>query len=232
MLAGLVLAIGLCQAEPAPPEPGKPPPPAAAPVPSPPDPDAEPADYFVGLAVGGSRRLAPSADDVPPALGFSVSTLIGRYYALLGEHIQLGVAFHFAYDRYAKEVTVTLPRNGSELTFDDRRTVAHYDFSVLQTASTTVGPVRPFLGVGGGLGVGYFSTLEPPLSPGDARMVRPLLRAGAGADVGLSSPRTRLGLELDYAHLFRKPTFTTDDGRHLSIFGDRLTVSLWLRQAL
>src|SRR5262245_30952465 len=112
MLAGLVLAIGLCQAEPAPPEPGqpppaapatsRPPPPSPPPAAPPPDPEAAPADYFVGVAVGGTRRLAPSADDVPPALGFSLSTLIGRYYALLGEHVQLGVAFHFAYDRYAK----------------------------------------------------------------------------------------------------------------------------------
>ena len=239
MPAGLLVALWLAQAEPAPPaaappaaEPGPaeaaPAPPAPAPEPAAEATPVEPA-YFLAVGFGGGRRLAPAAADVPPAYGLAVSTVIGRRYALVYDRVELGAAFHFAYGRFSKGVTATTVQNGMEVSFDDIRSVAHYDFALVQTIAVVLGPVRPFAGVGLGLGLGHFLTQEKDYRPGTARVTRPLARANLGFDVALPASDLRIGADLDYARLFNVPTFTTEAGRPLQVFGERLTASLWLR---
>jgi hypothetical protein len=225
MLARLLVALWLAQAEAAPPEAAPaPPPPAAAPLPAP---EAEPA-YFLGVAFGAGRRLGAAAAEVPPAYGLAVGTLIGRRYALVAERLELGAAFHFAYARFTKDVTVTIPQDGMNVTIDDVRTVSLYDFTVMQTVAVVLGPVRPFARLGVGLGMGHFLTQERDLRPGTMRATRPLARASAGLDVALGEQGFHLGAELEYARPFGVPTFAADDGRELHLFGPRLGASLWL----
>jgi hypothetical protein len=259
MLFGHLVGLWLVQAQPAPPDPAPLPavpveqpagdaegpaeaapaeddgPPAGPAEPAPPGEEAlllpEPPPHFLGFAFGVGRRLGAPAEQVPPAWGIAVRTILGRRYALVAERMALGLAFHFAYERYARNVEIAVAPNDANGTFEDIRKVSHYDFSLLHTASFELGPLRPHLLLGGGLGVGHFFSLEPLFRPGDFRALRPVIRGGGGVDVALPSAGTTVGLEVDYAWTFRKPTFTTEDGRMLEVFGDRLVASLWMRHA-
>lgn len=185
---------------------------------------------FIGIGLGGARRLDPAAGDVPPATGFTVAMQVGHRYALVGEHLELGAAFAFAYQRYARTVSITDTSSTQPLTFDDLRTVTYYDFAALQTVAYAFGAFRPFLVAGPGFVLGHLSTQERELQPGDSRTTRPILRGAVGADVAVSG-NTRVGLEAEGALLLFGSTFTTADGRTLHVFGNRVGIDLWVRQA-
>jgi hypothetical protein len=213
LLCGVAFLLAQAQAVPAPP-------PTAAPE----DPPAPPA-YFIALAIGGSHRLAPAGEQLPPAYGMSVATLLGREYGQLGG-LALGAAVHFDYQRYAHSVTIPMVRSGQQADFEDVRTLSYYDFAALQTATLPVGPVRLLAGAGVGLAMGYFSTLEPALRPGEARMVRPIVRASLGADATVGPEEGRLGLGLGMTLVFWEPRFSTAQGQTLAVFGDRLSANV------
>jgi hypothetical protein len=204
----------------------------SAPAPSPPpseDPPPEDQPFFLGLAVGGGHRLAPAGEQMPPAYGMSVATLLGRRYGLVAlgsAGLELGLAGHFDYQRYTRTVTIPITVSGQPMTFEDLRTVSYYDFSLLQTATLPVGAIRLQATAGVGLAIGYFSTLEPALRPGEARMLRPILRASIGGDMALGPAEGRLGLSLGMALLFWEPSFSTAQGQTLEVFGDRLSANL------
>ena len=255
MIAGLLAALVMLQAEAAPPAPAPPAPPPSTPeaapaaesAPAPASPSApaeaapaspeamapvvagtiEPPPFVLGVGFGGSRRLDPAGKDVPPVHGLQFSTSLGRRYLLVAERLSLGAAFHFAFQRFAKDVAISAP---GRTTVEDIRTLTHYDLAVLQTASVALGRVHPYASVGGGITMGHFSTLEPELEPGEARTTRPLLRAALGVDVMVAEPEMRLGLELDYAHVFRAPRLQTPAGGR-QVFGNRLGLTLWGRHA-
>jgi hypothetical protein len=226
----LLFASLLVQAEPAPaPGPAGSPAIPAAPAAPLADPDPLPPAFFIGLAIGGSHRLAPAGKQMPPAFGMSVATLLGRQYRTLtiGSLVaDLGAAIHFDYQRYARGVNVPIGRSGQESTFEGVRTVSYYDFVALQTAALPLGRLRLLLAAGVGLAIGYFSTLEPALRPGEARMVRPLVRASGGGDVELGPGDGHLGLTVSMAAVLREPSFSTAQGERLQVFGDRLSATL------
>jgi hypothetical protein len=226
-LHAMFCALLLAQAEPAPPEPPKPPPPPPAPV-APPQTPAQP-EYFIGLAVGGGHRLATAGEQVPPAYGMSVASLFGLQYASLplgGLTFELGAAIHFDYQRYASDVTISLIRSGRETTYEDVRTLSYYDFAALQTVGLPLGPVRLLASAGVGLALGHFSTLEPALRPGESRMIRPLVRGSLGVDAAVGSQDGRLGLTIGASLPLFEPSFSTDTGQRLQVFGDRLSANL------
>jgi hypothetical protein len=198
----------------------------AAPPAAPPE-APEPPAFFLGLAIGGSHRLAPSGQELPPAYGMSVATLLGRRYGQVGPGgLELGVAVHFDYQRYARGVTIPMVRSGQQTSFEGVRTLSYYDFAALQTATLPVGPVRLLASAGAGLAIGYFSTLEPALRPGEARMLRPLVRASLGADTTLGPEDGRLGIALGMTLVFWEPRFNTALGETLQVFGDRLSANV------
>jgi hypothetical protein len=225
MITGLLLALLLAQAEVAP---------AAAPVPAMGDPAGSHSGpvsppTFVALGIGVGRRSDPAVAEIEPTFGFSVGMAMGQTYATVGGLLELGGAFGFGYERYAKRVAITVENENRLTTVDDLRTLTHYDFSLLQTFALALAPVRPFAAVGAGIHLGHFTSVDPALRPGESRSTQPSLRAEIGADVAYPTADTRLGVALDYASLLGKHTFTTSDERSLQIFGDRLIVNLWLR---
>jgi hypothetical protein len=218
MTAGLLVALLLGQAQAAPvPEAEV----AAAPAPPP---------YLIGVAMGGGRRLDPAASDVPPTYGLQFSTLLGRRYLLLADRLELGGAFHFAYQRYARDVTIPGAPDTGGVPIEAARTLTYYDLSLQQTVSLALGRFHPFAAVGAGLTMAHFATLERELAPGEVRANRPVVRAALGLDVTVAQPDLRLGLELDYARMFLAPELNTAAGSR-RIFGSRLGVSLWGRYA-
>jgi hypothetical protein len=242
MASALLLALLFAQAEAAPPEPPPPPLGPAEPAPAEPAPAAPAADvveveppppHLIGLSFGGGRRLAPAGTDVPPTFGLAVATILGRRYLLLGDRLELGLAFHFGFQRYARDVTITLMTSGQPSTFEDVRTLTYYDLAILHTFSLPLagGRVRPFAALGGGVTLAHFSTLEPELSPGEARATKPIVRAAVGLDVAVAGPENRVGLELDHAWVFQAPALTTRAGGAREVFGDRLGLNLWARHA-
>jgi hypothetical protein len=237
MSPALLLALVLAQAEAAPPEP-PPPAPAAEPgpaEPAPPEPVAavdepEPPAHLIGIAFGGGRRLDPAGTEVPPAHGLSVATMLVRRYLLVGR-LELGLGFHFAFQRYARDVTITIMSGGQTISYDDIRTLTYYDLALAHTVSLPLygGRVRPFALLGGGVTLAHFSTLETEL--GEARAVRPIVRGAAGLEFAVAGPETRVGLELDYTRLFRAPPLATTGGQQRTVFGDRVAANVWLRHA-
>jgi hypothetical protein len=246
LLAGPLLALLLAQAEPAPPtptDPGPAPGPSApvgpaepAPLPSPSPPGAPPAALVgpdraqvIGIALGATRRVGQAAKDIPPRHGLVFSSQLGRRYLLVDDRVDLGLAFQFGFSRFATDVSVSAAPG--QPPFEDVRTLTYYDLALLHTAALMLGPVRPFLAAGGGISLAHFSTIEPHLSPGEARTTRALLLGALGLDVMVIGDETRVGLELDGSYLIQPPSFAATDGRRRSLFGSRLALALWLRHA-
>ena len=242
LLARSAPALG--QAEAAPPE--SDPAPTAQPVASPTDPAGAPAAptapaapavppaseaaeavTSIGVGFGAGRRPGAAARDIPPRHGLAVAVRLGRQYVRIADLLELGAAFHFSYHRYAQDVTVM--RGGPP--FRDQRMLNYYDFGLLQTATLALGRLRPFLGLGGGMSLANFSTLEDDLAPGDAETTRPVLLGTGGVEVAIHGPNTRITLEVTGTHMFRPPAFTPSAGPKRSLFGNRVAATLGLRHA-
>jgi hypothetical protein len=217
MTAGLLVALLLGQAQ-------------AVPAPEAALGSRPPPPFLMGVAMGAGRRLDPAASDVPPTYGLQFSTLLGRRYLLVGDRLELGGAFHFAFQRYARDVTIPAAPGTQGMGFDDVRTLTYYDLTLQQTFSLTLGRFHPFAAIGGGLTMGHFATLEHELAPGEARANRPVARASAGLDMTVAEPDLRVGLEVDYARVFHAPVLNTTAGPR-RIFGNRLGTSVWGRFA-
>jgi hypothetical protein len=181
----------------------------------------------LGVGFGGSRRLDPAGKDVPPVHGLQFCTSLGRRYLLVAERLSLGAAFHFGFQRFARDVSIAAP---GRATVEDLRTLTHYDLTAMQTTSLALGRVHPYASLGVGITIGHFSTLEPDLGPGESRTTRPLFRGALGLDVTVAEPEMRVGLELDYAHVLQAPPLYTPGGPR-NVFGNRIGLTLWGRHA-
>lgn len=238
LLTGPLLALLLAQAEAAPPpvDPGPAPAPAgpAETAPTPPAPAAgkttlvTAADraHVIGFAFGGSRRLGQAARDIPPRHGLAVSGQLGRRYLLVDDRVDLGLAFQFGFARFKEDVVAIREQTRLE----GMRMLTHYDLSLVHTAALVLGPVRPFLAFGGGISLAHFSTIEDR-NPDEARTTRASLMGAVGLDVAVIADETRVGLELDGIHLIGAPALVSSDGSRQALFGNRLSLALWLRQA-
>jgi hypothetical protein len=203
----------LAQAEPAPSDqPGPPPPPVS-----------------VGFAAGLGVRLGVAATDVPPRLGLSFVTLVGYRYLLLWDRLALGAAVSFGYDQYV--TTVDAKREvspGTVVGYRGERKLSMFDFVALQTFTGELGRVRPQLAMGAGLSIGHLTSPEAAYAPGESRATTALAVGSGGVDVTITGT-TDLALRVDYALPFPAPSFHTDGGRDLSVFGPRLGVHLGVR---
>jgi len=203
--AALFVASWLAQAEPAPPEP---PPPAPAPAPalaSPPPPTS--------LAVHGRFAYRPGDAVGPaPATGFSLGATVERRYALIGDRLGLGVGVDLFFDHFARD---------QQFITAHQQLQTHTSFVVLQTASFTVGRVRPWLGAGGGVTWAYFEGTAPtdmaiPAPGFSHNELQPLVRGAAGLDVTVA-PQMAIVVRADFTHPLTHPTF---GGFAVSPFGD------------
>jgi hypothetical protein len=130
--AALLVASWLAQAEPAPPE--EPPPSAAAPSqPAPPE-ELTPRRFINTVTVHGRIATRPAGPDANvPREGFSLGGSFDHRYASLGDTFGFGVGLDFFFDHFS--------------------TGDQNSFVALQTVVFDRSALRPWLGVGGGVGV-------------------------------------------------------------------------------
>lgn len=245
MLTALPLVLLLSQAEPAPPaaeaapaaaEPGPASKASPAPVVGPTAPESEIEGAperlatAVGLAAGGSYRLGAAAHDTPPAFGFTLTTFVSHCYSVIGDHLALGVAGSFAYERYSRTVRAeSTVAPGQVVPYDGVRELTSGTFVGLQTVTLLLGRARPWVALGGGLGLDHFKSPELPYAPrGEARATVALLQGALGFDLQVA-PQTDAGLRLDYVRPLSDSTFVTTAGERLHLFGSRLSVRMGIQ---
>jgi hypothetical protein len=226
MLAAWLFASLLAQAEPAPPEP------PAAPAPQP-DPSAAlvstaPGPNAVSVRASLAYRLDGGGETLGPAGGFCVSgEFERRYHELAG--VELGAALTFSYQRFATGVEgSSMKAPGQEELFDGQRVLSKTGFALLQTVAFRVARLRPFLALGPGLVVSFFSSPELALRPGSKTAVQPIAEASAGLEVDVARD-TAVVARVDVIHPFTDPVFTPGaSSPRYTLFGDVLTAGFGL----
>jgi hypothetical protein len=204
MLAAWLLASLLAQAEPAPPE-------APAPQPDPnalPDPALAGANTVSVLASVAYRLGSDGADaTLGPAGGFSIGGEFERRYYKLSGIIELGAAVDFNYQRFATGVQgVGMTAPGVDVPFDGQRVLSKTGFALLQTVAVHAARLRPFVAIGPGVVISFFSSPELELRPGSKTVVQPTAQvtAGLGVDVGQNMAFVA---RLDVVHPLTNPVF-------------------------
>ena len=209
MLAAVVLASILAQAEQAP----APPPPVPPAPPEPPPPSL--ANSFA-LMAQYAYRFRTGGANVEPTSGFSLGGGFEHRILTLPSGPEVGVAVQFFYDRFATGVGGAATVPGA---VDSTRELSETSFALSGTAAWPAGWFRPYLALGAGVTVGYFSSPEAELAPGSATAVQPLARLAGGFDFALS-PTVAIVVQTDYTLTFTRPKFTTDALTTYSLFGD------------
>jgi len=209
MLAAWLLASLLAQAEQAPPE-APPPPPAGQPDPNAPDP-ALPGANTVSVHASLAYRLDSGGSDATlgPAGGFSVGGMFERRYYKLSGIVELGAALDFSYQRFATAVEgVGMTAYGEDVPLEGQRVLSKTGFALLQTVAAGAGRLRPFVALGPGVVINFFSSPELALRPGSKTVVQPTAQvtAGLGVDVGQNMAFV---VRLDLVHPFTDPVFET-----------------------
>jgi len=217
-------------AEPAPPEPGAAgpaqPPVPATPVPPDIEPEAPPRNTVVLLG-GVAYRLTSTA--LGPSAGFTIGGAYQRRYATIASAVELGLALEFAFDRFSTGVIGSTPpdANGAEQTYPATRTITSTSFAALQTLAVHQDRFRLWLGAGGGLSIGFFSSPERELRPGSANAYQPLARAAAGADVAIND-HTSVGLRAGYSFMLTSSSLKSSNGPDIAFMGDLLDIQAGL----
>jgi hypothetical protein len=217
MLAAAVLASWWAQAEPAPAS-APPAAPASAPIVAQPAPPLEPSDNALGVYGGWGRRVGSTADAVGPANGFSFGGSYERRYLVLPRGFELGAAVDFFYDKFQTNVPYTAVVYGQQQTFTGQRIISEASFVALQTAAWRRGRARPFVGLGVGFTVGYFSTPEQLFRPGSFDATQPLARGVAGLQVAITH-NIAVAVRAGYSLVFTRPTYTPSTTSY-SFLGD------------
>jgi hypothetical protein len=211
-LASLVLGLWVAQAEPAPTT-------APTAAPAPPTPS-----HTLSVLVGLGYRLGSEGSRLGPAAGFSLGGGFQHRYLTVASALELGVALDFLFDRFSQGVEgsiMTLP--GVEEPVSGDRLITQTNFVALQTAGAQVGALHFWGGAGGGLSIAFFSSPEQALRPGSTSSVQPVARGVLGIDVAIKDS-TALGVRASYSRMITHPTYTTETGDTLRIFGDLLDI--------
>ncbi len=204
MLAALVLASWWAQAEPAPAEPT--PPPVVAPAPPP----APVLNNRLAVFAGYARRLGDEGGAVGPRNGFTVGGGYERRIVPLPHDFEVGVGIDFGYQKFQTSVTATaMAMPGQTQTYSGDRVLSQTSFVATSSLAWRRARLRPFIQLGAGVTVAYFSTPEMALSPGNLTATQPLVRAAGGLEVAIT-PEIAVLARVAYTHPFTHPTLTTD----------------------
>ncbi len=210
MVAALLLAGWLAQAEPAPPVPPAAPPPSPAGLTAPVAPPPPPLDNALGVYAGLGHRVGDPASAVGPVNGVSVGGAYRRRYAGGQSGPELAAGLDFFYDQFQTGVTGSaMIAPGQEQSFAADRTLSETSFVAVQAFAWRAGRLRPFAELGFGATVAYFSSPEIMFRPGSLESVQPLGRAAAGLEVTVYR-EVAIAARVAYAHTFTRPTLTTD----------------------
>jgi len=223
-----------------------PPPVAAPPVESQGGGDAEPAPLSPGaeaprsttgapvisdtLAPGGRHRVAfgvrfayrlgDPGQTISPAAGYGVVGSYGFTYARVGETLDLSAGVDFSSDRFAAGEQ---GQAGPSL-YDSTRVLSENNFILAQTFQLHAGPVRPFLVLGVGLGIGSFQSVAPQYR-GQETDTHLLGRGALGVDI-VVAPAWSICLRGNYTAVRRAAPYVTDAGQTLPLLGDLLDIDV------
>lgn len=215
-------------APPAPPTPWSSSPGAPLPPPPPaPYAPATPPRARIAVAPRFAYRLGDAGRTISPAAGFGVGGTVEVAY-LRGQTRgdpqaespwEAAVGLDFGFDWFATSETGTVIVEGIARTFGATRVVSETSFVLVHTVAARWRQVRPFLTVGGGMGLGYFDSVTTALLPGTASDTHLLGRGLVGVDVALA-PLWGVTVRADYTAVRSASPFRTADGRTLALFGD------------
>lgn len=176
-----------------------------------------------------SYRLGDAGQAVSPAPGFGVGGTFERVYLRLAPSRSLRaeatLGVDFAHDRFATGEQGTVVVGTMPRTFGATRVISETSFILIHTVALRAGRVRPYVTVGGGLGVGYFNSVAMEFDPGSARDAHLLGRATAGVDVAVKRA-VQVSLRVDYTAVRGVTRFVTSDGRSLPVFGDLFAIAM------
>jgi len=222
----LPLSLTLAQAEPAPPEAPPRPAPTGAQLPPLAAPSVLP--NSVAFAARAAYRAGSAGTALGPRVGFSLGIRYERLYAELGAGFELGLLADLFHDRFSMGVKGSaMVAPGVEQPFDGLRVISQTSFAAAQTVAWRRGALRAWAGAGGGFTVGYFSSDELELRPGEERAVQPMLRGGGGLAVTIARA-TEVVAHGDYSWMLTHPRFSPRGGATISILGDLVDAGLAL----
>jgi hypothetical protein len=217
MLAAVLLASLWAQAEQAPP-----PAPASAPKPVAATPAPSVPPNGVSVHARFAYRVGAEGSTIGPAAGFSLGGMFERRYLGTRGGVELAAAVDFFHDQFSASVVGSAPdATGVETEYPGQRTMSRTSFALLQILAWRATDLRLFVGVGGGVSIGYFSSPELQFRPGSASAAQPLARGVVGAEFSLTRLMA-IVVRADYSHAFTRPIFTTDTATTHSLFGDIL----------
>ncbi|HVY39663.1 MAG TPA: hypothetical protein VHM31_17110 [Polyangia bacterium] len=199
MLPALVLASWWAQADPAPAAP----PAVPSVAPAPPG-----ADNRFALGAGYARRLGDEGGALGPRNGFAVGADYERRLVALPSLLEVSAGLEFRYDKFQTAVTGT-PIPGEIQPYWGDRVLSQTSFAAVADGGWRWRRLRPFVQIGAGATIAYFSSPEMNLRPGNLTAVQPLARGTAGLDVAVFG-QIGITLRVAYTHVFTHPTLTTD----------------------
>jgi len=206
---------------------GAPAPVAATPAPPPPAPGSsaappvvatpEPAlpPNSVSVQVRYAYRVGSDGDSLAPSAGMSLGGEFERRLLGFESGFELGLAFDFFYDRFAKDVIGSAPGpTGQELTITTRA-LSQTSFALMETTAWRYADMRVFAAIGGGPTIGYFGSPDLGASRTAAKL---LVRGALGIDFAVTAKVAAI-LRIDYNRIFDHETFTAS-GNTYPLFGD------------
>lgn len=203
MLPALVLASWWAQADPAPAAP------PAVPNVAPGTPAVPTgADNRFALGAGYARRLGAEGGTLGPRNGFAVGADYERRFLALPNLLELSAGLEFRYDKFQTAVSGT-PIPGEVQAYSGDRVLSQTSFAAVADGAWRWRRLRPFVQIGAGATIAYFSSPEMNLRPGNLTAVQPLARGTAGLDVAITG-QIGITVRVAYTHVFTHPTLTTD----------------------
>jgi hypothetical protein len=192
-------------------------------------PDGPPAKprHRIAVMPRFAYRLGDAGRAISPAAGYGVGGTYEWTYARASREIELALGLDFSSDRFATAEQGLSTQSGVATPYDSTRLIIESTFVLTHTVAFPVGPVRPFLTLGAGIGFGDLESVAPAYRPGSLHDRQLLGRAAVGLDVIV----TRIWfatLRADYTAVRRADPLRLDAGGSLSVFGDVLDINVGL----
>jgi len=176
--------------------------------------------HRVAFGLRFAYRLGDAGQAISPPAGYGIAGSYGFTYARVAEVLDLSAGVDFSSDRFAageQGVTATGP-------YDSTRVLSENDFILAQTFALAAGPVRPFVVLGVGLGLGSFESVAPQYR-GQETDTHFLGRGALGLDI-VVAPAWSVCLRGNYTAVRRAAPYVTNAGQTLPLFGDLLDIDV------
>ncbi|MDX2020829.1 MAG: hypothetical protein SF187_11355 [Deltaproteobacteria bacterium] len=172
------------------------------------------------FAEAALRLTTRPSVDLGPTVGFGVGFTLGVRWAMLWHQVELATALDFGYAHHRKNVAgYRINERGVEEKFGGQRLGSENTFGALQIAKLAVPYVQPWVGVGGGVAIGYFSSDERGFDGDGTHTYRPYAQVAGGLAVPIAG-QSYLDLHVNYFAMTSNPRFAGKDGVATSVFGD------------